>query len=136
MMTFKITAIAAGVVALAVMAPGGASAQALRFDAAVASASTPTLGATEVQYRRQHRGQRYYGRNRSHGGSSIGAGIAGLAVGAIIGGVIANSQRPTYYETSPGTMDDAISYCVQRFRSYDIRSGTYLGYDGMRHACP
>ncbi len=141
MMTLKITALVAGFVALAVMAPGKAQALALQFDAAVASASTPTPGATEVQYRRQHRGQRDYGRNRYNGrgynnGASIGAGIAGLAAGAIIGGVIANSQRPTYYEMSPGTMDDATSYCVRRFRSYDIRSGTYLGYDGMRHACP
>ena len=32
--------------------------------------------------------------------------------------------------------DDAVAYCVQRFRSYDPRSGTYLGYDGLRHPCP
>jgi hypothetical protein len=27
------------------------------------------------------------------------------------------------------------SYCAQRYRSYDPASGTYLGYDGMRHPC-
>lgn len=32
--------------------------------------------------------------------------------------------------------DDATGYCVQRFKSYDPASGTYLGYDGQRHACP
>jgi len=26
--------------------------------------------------------------------------------------------------------------CGARFRSYDPASGTYLGYDGMRHPCP
>ena len=26
--------------------------------------------------------------------------------------------------------------CARRFRSYDASSGTYLGYDGMRHPCP
>ncbi len=31
---------------------------------------------------------------------------------------------------------DAVAYCSQRFRSYDMASGTYLGYDGLRHACP
>jgi hypothetical protein len=31
-------------------------------------------------------------------------------------------------------MGDA-SYCAQRYRSYDPASGTYLGYDGMRHPC-
>jgi hypothetical protein len=28
------------------------------------------------------------------------------------------------------------SYCAQRFRSYDPASGTYLGFDGLRHPCP
>jgi hypothetical protein len=32
--------------------------------------------------------------------------------------------------------DGAIAYCMQRFKSYDPRSGTYLGYDGYRHPCP
>ncbi len=31
---------------------------------------------------------------------------------------------------------DAVAYCMQRFQSYDLRSGTYLGYDGYRHPCP
>jgi hypothetical protein len=28
------------------------------------------------------------------------------------------------------------AYCAQRYRSYDPASGTYLGYDGLRHPCP
>jgi len=28
------------------------------------------------------------------------------------------------------------AYCAQRYRSYDPASGTFLGYDGMRHPCP
>ena len=136
MMKVKVTAVAMGLMGLVAIAPEEASAQALRFDAGVAAGSTTTLGATAVQYRRHYRASRHDGRKRSHRGSSIGAGIAGLAAGAIIGGIIANSQRQTYYEMRPDTMDEAISYCLRRFRSYDIRSGTYLGYDGMRHACP
>jgi hypothetical protein len=31
---------------------------------------------------------------------------------------------------------DAVASCQQRFRSYDPASGTYLGYDGLRHPCP
>ena len=31
---------------------------------------------------------------------------------------------------------DSIAYCQQRFRSYDPSSGTYLGFDGIRHPCP
>jgi hypothetical protein len=28
------------------------------------------------------------------------------------------------------------SSCAQRYQSYDPASGTYLGYDGLRHPCP
>jgi BA14K-like protein len=31
---------------------------------------------------------------------------------------------------------DDVGYCIQRFRSYDVQSGTYLGNDGLRHPCP
>ena len=31
--------------------------------------------------------------------------------------------------------DGDASYCAQRYRSYDPASGTYLGYDGLRHPC-
>jgi hypothetical protein len=89
---------------------------------------------SEVQYRRYDGYRRDRGYNN---GAAIGAGIAGIAAGAMIGGAIANSQQPTYYEGRPApVMDDEVSYCMQQFRSYDPRSGTYMGYDGMRHACP
>jgi hypothetical protein len=32
--------------------------------------------------------------------------------------------------------DDSVGYCMQRYRSYDPNSGTYLGNDGYRHPCP
>ena len=35
----------------------------------------------------------------------------------------------------PGS-DDSTAYCMQTYRSYDPRSGTYLGNDGYRHPCP
>jgi hypothetical protein len=31
---------------------------------------------------------------------------------------------------------DSVAYCAQRYKSYDPASGTYLGYDGLRHPCP
>ena len=40
-----------------------------------------------------------------------------------------------YYDYAPPP-SDAVAYCMQRFRSYDPASGTYLGYDGRRHPCP
>jgi BA14K-like protein len=44
------------------------------------------------------------------------------------------------YRRAPAYVDrgyvDAEAYCIRRFRSYDPASGTYLGYDGLRHPCP
>ena len=71
------------------------------------------------------------GRRRGIGGGAL---IGGLAAGALIGGAIASQAAPAPVYVVPG--EDAISYCLQRFRSYDPESGTYLGYDGQRHPCP
>ena len=97
-------------------------------------------------YRRGHRGG--YGGY----GAAVGAGVAGLAAGALIGGALAG---PGYYNgeygngpygaevveepvegVAPVMADDSVAYCQQRYRSYDVSSGTYLGYDGLRHPCP
>jgi len=94
--------------------------------------------ATEtVQYRHGWRG---------HGGAAVGLGIAGALIG---GAIIGATQQPYgYYGYGPGYYGpvyvapapyvggDAVSYCAQRFRSYDPYSGTYVGYDGYRHPCP
>jgi hypothetical protein len=79
----------------------------------------PTAPIEPVQYRRWH--HHHHG-----GGGGAGALIGGLAAGAIIGGAIAASQAA----------QQNAAYCAQRFRSYDPQSGTYLGRDGRRHACP
>jgi len=39
-----------------------------------------------------------------------------------------------YAYVEPGA--DSSAYCAQRFQSYDPSTGTYLGYDGLRHPCP
>jgi hypothetical protein len=42
-----------------------------------------------------------------------------------------------YYDDSYTYADnDAVAYCMSRFRTYDPASGTYIGNDGLRHACP
>jgi hypothetical protein len=68
----------------------------------------------------------------------------------VIGGALA-SQSYGYYGAPYGYYDDGyydegvvavapggddVAYCMQTYRSYDPRSGTYLGYDGLRHPCP
>ncbi|MDB5652548.1 MAG: hypothetical protein JWQ94_161 [Tardiphaga sp.] len=37
-------------------------------------------------------------------------------------------------EVAPAGGD--VNYCIQTYKSYNVRTGTYLGYDGLRHSCP
>jgi hypothetical protein len=78
-----------------------------------------------------------------YGGAAVGLGIAG----ALIGGAIIGATQPydyyppgyygpVYVAPAPYVGGDAVAYCMQRFRSYDPYSGTYVGYDGLRHPCP
>jgi BA14K-like protein len=67
-----------------------------------------------------------------------GTFISGSVVGAV--GFYDNG----YYEDAPvavvqgpgGNGGDTVAYCTQTYKSYQPRSGTYLGYDGQRHPCP
>jgi BA14K-like protein len=73
----------------------------------------------------------------------------GFFAGAVLGGALAApyyyGPGPYYYGPGPyvapgpypaPVAGDAVAYCMSRFRSYDPASGTYLGYDGLRHPCP
>jgi hypothetical protein len=87
-----------------------------------------------------------YGYGYGRRGWGTGAAVAGgLAAGALVGGAVAGSQyyygdgygaAPAYAEPEQTGSVDNTAYCMQRFRSYDQGSGTYLGYDGQRHPCP
>lgn len=85
-------------------------------------------GIQNVQWRHRHHGPHWRHGHWRHRNYGWGPTIGGLAAGAIIGGAIANSQARA--------RADEVAYCSQRFKSYDPASGTYLGYNGMRHACP
>lgn len=111
------------------------------------------------QFRGRDRG---YGRGA---GFAVGAAAAGVATGAAIAaGSYGYGYDPSYYgdnyaygpdyygdsyafDTGPavafeqpvpveGPVVGDASYCAQRYRSYDPASGTYLGFDGLRHPCP
>jgi hypothetical protein len=68
--------------------------------------------------------------------------------GAIVGGAVLGATHPYGYDRYDSSYDYApgyvapyaggneVDYCQQRFRSYDPASGTYLGFDGLRHPCP
>jgi hypothetical protein len=123
-------------------------------------ANNRAAGAGPGQYRHQQHGYAH-GYGRGHG-DGIGLGVgAALVTGAIIGGALEQNQgyypdqsypvepypteAPVYSDQGPlydagGALvandGDSVAYCQQTYRSYDPASGTYLGYDGMRHPCP
>ncbi len=59
------------------------------------------------------------------GGNPVIGALAGAAGGAIIGA----ATTPT------GQTSDHVRWCAERYRSYDPRTDTYMGYDGYRHRC-
>lgn len=89
------------------------------------------------RYRDRDRWRRHRDRD------DVAAGIAGLAAGAIIGGILGSgggrvgapvvSAPPAggYAPFSAGY----VSYCSSKYRSFDARTGTFMGYDGRRHFC-
>jgi hypothetical protein len=98
---------------------------------------------TDVQYYRRGYGYggHYYGRGYGYGGAAAGAIVGGAILGGLLAAPYYYGGGPYYYPgpgyyaygSAPGS---AVAYCMQRFRSYDPGSGTYLGNDGYRHPCP
>ncbi|MCC8942880.1 BA14K family protein, partial [Bradyrhizobium sp. Arg68] len=84
-----------------------------------------------------------------HGGGFWPGAVVGGVIGAGVASGAYYGYGPGYYDDSYGYYDDDsapvavetvpsgdASYCAQRYKSYDPASGTYLGYDGLRHPCP
>jgi hypothetical protein len=125
--------------------------------AATTVAALPSAHAGD-NWRRHHH-------QRGGDGDLLAAGILGLAIGAIAAGVATANQpdyeyyepvrrdprprpRPdrTYYYDQPevvyleGPILDPWSpewyrYCEDTYRTFNPRTGTFIGYDGKRHFC-
>jgi BA14K-like protein len=95
---------------------------------AVAAGQQQSL-VVQVQRRRGGRGVR----GGRRGGRGIGpGGAAAIGIIGAIGTMIAIDAA----NKRAAAADDAVAYCMRRFRSYDPESGTYVGHDGYRHPCP
>jgi hypothetical protein len=139
---------------------GGASGPVARFNSGAPAArfSGAGTGTTVARYSSGYGGGWQGGHRYRRGG---GGYIPGAVAGAVIGGALASSYAyyggPGYYSSGydPGYYDDtyyddsavvavapapvgddAVAYCTQTYRSYDLASGSYLGFDGLRHPCP
>jgi BA14K-like protein len=135
--------VAALVAAIGPWVAGPAAAAPIGSPLMLQSAAGPLVET--VQYRPGWRGG-----YRGGVGAGVGLGIAG----ALIGGAIIGATQPYGYYGYPGYYGpayvvpppyvvappyvggDEVAYCQQRFQSYDPYSGTYLGFDGLRHPCP
>jgi hypothetical protein len=104
----------------------------------------------------------WHGGGWHHGGFGWPAAVAAGVVGGAVAAATSPLWAPGYYDYAPGyaygpnysydteyapapyiasgpavvAQNSDASYCAARFRSYDPASGTYLGFDGMRHPCP
>ncbi|SEQ63141.1 BA14K-like protein [Devosia sp. YR412] len=82
---------------------------------------------------RQRDYDRFYNNRRSDL-DPLAAGIFGAAFGAIIGGAIANGNRNNDRVVGR-SYDSHVDACYARYRSYDERTDTFMGYDGVRYRC-
>jgi hypothetical protein len=69
----------------------------------------------------------------NNGGGVAAGGIIGFAAGAMVGSALAQ-PRTVVVEPAYG-YPDWVSYCLARHRSFDPRTGLYLGHDGYYHEC-
>jgi hypothetical protein len=95
-------------------------------------------------------GRGYYGRGHGGWGGGWGAGLVGFGVGAIVGSALAPREvyiappppsGPAYYGPAayaygpPAWTPDWYTYCAQRYRSFNSRTGYFVGYDGLPYFC-
>lgn len=105
---------------------------------AVALSLLAAASPASAQWHGHHGGWHHGGGWHRGGGYGVGAG---LATGLILGGALAASNPgygyydDGYYAQAPYAGGGNEEYCMQRYRSYDPASGTYLGFDGRRHPC-
>lgn len=122
------------------------------LSAAVAATTLATLPAANAGDRNWR--HRHYDRNYSNSGDLVAAGVLGLAAGALAVGLTSRSE-PVYYDPPyrepvrayPRRVYDEYAggfepwsaewydYCSDRYRSFDPRSGTFVGYDGQERFC-
>jgi hypothetical protein len=86
-------------------------------------------------------------------GRAWGAGLVGFGIGAIVGSALAPREvyvapPPDYYDDydyapaaygpvygPPPWTAEWYAYCANRYRSFNARTGTFMGYDGQPHFC-
>ena len=81
----------------------------------------------------QYRGYHHHHHHGFFRGPRFGFGFYG---GPVYGPDYDYDYGPPVVYGAPAPLGGDVAYCMQRYRSYNPNSGTYLGYDGRRHPCP
>jgi hypothetical protein len=85
----------------------------------------------------------YYSNGWSPGGALATGAILGFAFGALATPKYYYAPRayaytpppyPDYYAYGPSNAQH-VSYCKSRYRSYNVRYNTWIGFDGVVHQC-
>lgn len=123
------------------------------LSAAVAATTLAALPAANAGDGYWRKGRHYH--HHSDSGDLAVAGVLGLAAGALAVGLTSQPalvyyERPyrqpvrqyperVYLDDYAGGLepwsDEWYDYCSDRYRSFDPRSGTFVGYDGREHFC-
>ncbi|KEC54657.1 BA14K family protein [Bartonella koehlerae] len=101
---------------------------------------------------------------RNNSGDALASGIIGFAAGTILGNVLKKPEQPeVIYQTVPQNQivyqevpqnqviyevqsttyqpvqqprtADWLQYCKKKYRSFNPKTGTFRGYDGLEHFC-
>jgi BA14K-like protein len=127
----------------------------MRYTKPIAAALALAIGATSIVSTAE---ARHRHRHHHNGAGLAAAGIFGLAAGALLGSALAQPRYyrsyepapvyiappppPVYYQPSPAYYarpdpwtPEWYQYCEQRYRSFDARTGYFLGFDGSYHFC-
>ena len=70
-----------------------------------------------------------------YGGCDGGVGVGALVGGLVGGAIIAGAATAAAQQNAAAAQQQHVSYCAQRYRSYDPASDTFQGKDGRRYAC-
>lgn len=121
------------------LAVSDAAAQEQRGSAGASSSSSSNVTVNIDQGRRGGGGgDRWRGGGGGGGGPRYGHYYhqqpRGFDPSAAIGGAIGGWLYRQWATPAEPVRD--VAWCMNRYRSYDPYTRTYLGYDGLRHGCP